>query len=307
MPKIATINPMSGAKIGDAQFQGRTVKVKTNNNPTYLNSYEEKELPQAERQDHPPKTEGQINKPEESVEAKPLDPQHEALARKESALRARERDIQAKEAAVEERIKAEIAESLRQYKARLKTAPLDVLHEEGLTYDQLVEQAVSQADPNYQTARAVQQRLETIEANQKKLSEDSQNSAKAQRDAAVKQITFDAQDLIDQDPSYETIKATNSTEDVVNLITRTFDESGKLLSVDQAAKMVEEELFQEAIRIAGLAKVQAQLKPKLTPELVTNAKQQPPQQATTLTNSMASKRPMTSRERAIARFKGENF
>lgn len=307
MPKIATINPNTGSKIGDAQFQGRTVKVKTNANPTYLNSFEEKELPQAERKDHPPTSEGQVPKGEDNTEVKALDPHHEALAKKESAIRARERDLQAKEAALEAKIKSEIEEALKQYRAKLKSSPLDVLNEEGLTYDQLVEQAVQQADPNYQTTRSMQQKLETIEANQKRFEEESKKSADSQREAAVRQITYDVQELIEADPSFETIKATGSIQDVVDLITKQFDETGKLLSIDQAAKLVEDELFEEAIKIASLTKVKDKLKPQLSPELVNNAKQQPIQQVTTLTNQMTSKRPMTARERAIARFKGENF
>lgn len=307
MPKIATVNPMTGAKIGDTQFQGRTVKVKTQANPTYLNSYDEVALPQAERQQYPPTSEGQIAKSEESSGVKPLDPQHEALAKKESAIRARERDLQAKEAAIEARIKASIEEALNQFKGRLKKQPLDVLNEEGLTYDQLVQQAVEMADPNYQTTRTIQQKLETIEANQKRFEEDSKKSADSQREAAVKQITYDVQELIESDLSFETIKATDSVSDVVELMTRTFDETGKLLRPDEAAKMVEDELFAEAIKIAGLSKVREKFKPELTPELVKGSKSQAPQQATTLTNQMTSKRPMTARERAIARFKGEQF
>lgn len=307
MPKIATINPMTGSKIGDAQFQGRTVKVVTNKSPTYLNSYDEKPLPQAERQDHPPTSDNQIHKNEEGAEAKPLDPHHEALAKKESAIRAREREIQAKEAAIEEKIKASVAEALKQYKARLKSSPLDVLNDEGLTYDQLVEQAVQMADPNYQSTRKISEKLETIEANQKRFEEESKKSADAQRDAAVRQITHDVTELIDADPSFETIKATGSVSDVVELITKTFDETGKLMSVDAAAKLVEDELFEEAIKIANLTKVKEKLKPQLSPELVQTTKSQTSQPATTLTNQMTSKRPMSARERAIARFKGENF
>lgn len=304
MPKIATIDPQTGGKIGNAQFQGRTVKVKTNANPTYLNSYNETELPQAERQDYPPTSEGQLPKTEDKPEAKQLDPQHEALAKKESAIRAREREIQAKEAALEERVRQAVEEALGKYRGRLKQSPLDVLNEEGLTYDQLVDQAINAPDP---AARNIQQKLIEIEANQKRFEEESRKAADSQREGAIKQIRYDVQELVESDVAYETIKATESIDDVVELITRTFDKEGKLLTVDQASKMVEDELLEEAIKIASLSKVKAKLAPTLTPELVQNSKQQSPKQATTLTNDMSSKRPMTSRERAIAAFKGEKF
>lgn len=298
MPKINTIDAKTGLKTGSLSEQsgGRVITAKTNSNPTQINVTPKVEELQPQ---------GQPNKSEASPEVKQLSPQHEALAKKESTLRAREREFQAKEAALESRIKQAVEDALGQYKGRLKQAPLDVLNEEGLTYDQLVEQAVNAPDP---TTRAIQQKIDSIEANQKKFVEDSTKAAQAQREAAIKQIKYDVQELIETDTSFETIKATESTEDVVNLITRTFDESGKLLTVDQAAKMVEDELFEEAIKIANLSKVKSKLTPGLTPELVKETKQQEPvKQATTLTNKMSSSRPMTARERAIARFKGESF
>lgn len=288
MPKIAPLAAPSPI-----------IKAKTNFNPTQkpqtMTSVED--LPKTST------PEGQPNTIEASPEAKQLDPQHDALAKKESALRAREREFQAKETALEARIKTAIDEALSQYKGRLKKSPLDVLNEEGLTYDQLVEQAVNMPDP---ATRAIQQKLEALEANQKQQVEDAKKAADGQRQAAINQIRHDTSELIESDPQFETIKSTGSVDDVVELITRTFDESGKLLTVEQAANMVENELFEEAVKIASLGKVRAKLAPQLTPEIIQEAKKEK-QPATTLTNNMSSKRPMTSRERAIAVFKGEKF
>lgn len=293
MPKIQAIDSKTGNPSGEINM-GRSIKAHT----------------QTPNQD-PPTTatpiEGQTNKPVGSdPEATPIDPKFEALAKQQAVFRTKEREFQAKEAALEARVKAAVDEALNGYKGRLKKAPLDVLNEEGLTYDQLVEQAVNAPDP---ATRAIQDKLQSIEERQNKLAEDAQNSAKSQRDAAVKQIRYDVSDLIETDTQFETIKATGSTDDVVELITRTFDETGKLMTVEQAAQKVEEELFEEAKKIAGLAKVKASFKPELTPETLQQAKQQSGQKQsmTTLTNNMTSTRPLSARERAIKRFKGEAF
>lgn len=289
MPKVVGIDSKTGVPTGSIEH-GRHIKAKT--------------LPEPSAFKAPVAEEGQTNKEVgTSPEAKPLDPKYEALAKKESAIRALEREVKAQQSAMDAKIKAAVDAALSQYRGRLKEAPLDVLNEEGLTYDQLVEQAVNAPDPE---TRAIKQELKALREAQLKQTEDSQNSAKAQRESAITQIRNDAADLIESDPTFEVIKATESVEDVVDLITRTFDETGKLLTVEKAAQMVEEELHAEAIRIANISKVKA----KLTPATVEQSKQQDnkqQQKPMTLTNNMTSTRPMSARERAIAAFKGEKF
>lgn len=302
MPKITAIDAKTGQPSGEVQM-GRAIKAQTNATPSPIEHVAQKAALAAP----PTPVEGQPNKSEGSnQEATQIDPKYEALARKESAFRNREREFQAKEAALESRVKSAVEEALKQYKGQLKQSPLDVLNGEGVTYDQLVEQAMNAPSPE---TRAIHQKLQSIEDAQRKLAEDSQNSAKAQRDAAVKQIRYDIDELIQTDPQFETIKHTGSADDVQELITRTFDETGRLMTVEQAAKAVEDELFEEAIKIASLSKVKAKSAPALTPDLVTQTKQQPNQQQpiTTLTNNMTSTRPMSARERAIMVFKGEKL
>ena len=294
MPKIQTVDSKTGAVVGELKM-GRTVTAKTNANPVDSNTIQAAATKVAQG------VQGQPSTAEGQIVATPLDPKLDALAKREVAFLAKEKAFKAQQAAMGEQIKAEVEKALGTYRSRLKAKPLDVLNEEGLTYDQLVEQAITMV--NNPGANETQTRLEAIETAQKKLSEDAQKSAQSQREAAIKQLTFDATDLIESDPSFETIKATESVSDVVDLITKTFDETGKLMSVEHAAKLVEEELLTEAIKIAGLAKVKA----KLTPEIVQETKQQSPQQQTTLTNTMNANRKLTSRERAILAFNGKKL
>lgn len=289
MPKITAVDAKTGQPQGEV-IMGRHMKIQTQATPN-----PEDFQPSNMVQDA---VQGQQNKSEGSKqEATPLDPKFEALARKEAAFRQREREFQAREASYKEK-EAKLVQ-VEAWQTRLKDSPLEVLNELGITYDQLVEQAVNAPDS---ATKEIRNEL-------KKIRQDAQDNVKSQRQAAIKQIRFDAVDLIEQDPQFETIKATNSVDEVVELIEREFDKTGRLLTIDQAAKLVEDELFEEAKRIASIGKVKAIFKPELTPELVSNTKQQSNQQQpmTTLTNNMTSTRPLTARERAIKRFKGEAF
>jgi hypothetical protein len=297
MPKIQTVDSKTGAVVGELKM-GRSITAKTNANPIDPSTIQASATAAAQG------TRGQPSTTEGQVVATPIDPKFDALAKREIAFRAKEAEFKAREAKLADQVKVEAEKALGSYKARLKSKPLDVLNEEGLTYDQLVEQAIAMVN-NPQAAPQADSVNTKLEALEKRIEESTKQAAQAQRDAAVKQLRYDAQDLVDSDPSFETIKATESIDDVVNLIVRTYDETGKMMSVDQAAKLVEEELLAEAIKIASLSKVKA--KAGLTPELVQETKQPIHQQQTTLTNNMNANRKLTARERAILAFNGKKL
>lgn len=284
-------------KITPAGTPPSTLKAKTQTNTAQIIDIP-KDAPMSIPKETAPTGQAVTNEVKAS-EAKPLPPQYDALAKKESALRTREQELKAQQASIDAKIQEAVNKALGEYKAKLKSNTLDVLgNDVGLTYDQLVEQALNQPDPK---TRAIEQKIQSIEETQKRLEEESRKAATQQREQAVKQIRYDVQDLVESDPQFETIKGVGAVEDVVELITKTFDETGKLLSIDQAAKLVEEELFQEAVKIANLGKVKAKLQPQLTPEMV---KQQTKQTITTLTNDMNASPKMSVRERAIAAMEG---
>lgn len=296
MPKI---NALPNGNNQLPNIIAKTVKINSQATPQ---NNAEKNL--SERPPEPkdlPKEGQPANTEERSAEASaPIDPKFEALAKKESALRMREKEFQAKEASLEARVQEAVQKALGDYRSRVKESPLDILNEEGITYDQLVEAAVNAPD---HATREIKNELKSLRDAQAKLAEDTKKAAESQRTAAVTQIKHDVTDLVNNDAQFETIKGTESVDDVVELITRTFDETGKLLSIEDAAKAVEEELFKEAIRIASLSKVKAHNTPTTT-----EAPKQPgqkQQQLQTLTNSMNKGGKMSAYDRAILAFKGQ--
>lgn len=249
----------------------------------------------------------------------PLSARYAQLARQERALRAKvqaqDAAFKAKEAAFNEQLaaaKAKDAEYTSNYvaKSRIKADPLSVMTEEGVTYDELTQAILnpqSKQDPRI-IAEIEKLRAEVKEARdyQAKAKEESVAQQKQAYNQAVNQIRNEAKQLIATDPTFEMIKETRSVGDVVELIEKTYNEDGILLSVEEAATQVEEYLTTQAVKLARTNKIRSQLhevqKPAQQQQVAGN------KQSTgmkTLTNSVNASKSMSARDRAIAAFKGE--
>lgn len=279
--------------------------------------------------------EGQVDKVESPAEATseetkpaeakdPLSSQYAVLARKEKALRAK---VQAQEAtfksredalkAKEEQLKAREVELTSSHipKNKLTEDTWNTLQENGISYDQLTEMALSQSaqDP------AVRAHIQRLEANfkaelnaVKQQQEDTRKAYESQQkqsyEQAVNQIRNEAKNLITNNEQFETIAATDSVNDVVELIEETFKQDGILLTVEEAAGQVEEYLMEEAMKLAKLKKIQNKLQPtpsKTEAAKPAEAKIEGKQPQKTITNTMSGSRPLSAKERAILAFNGE--
>lgn len=250
------------------------------------------------------------------------------IARQERALRAKaqqqDQSMKAREAAItskEAEIRAQIeAEYRNNYipKSQLKTDALGTLAAEGMSYDEIVQQALQQQqyprDPRMEAQmRMLQDEIKSLKSANDQAKQTYESNQTAAYQAAVKQIENDAKNLIQKDPAYEMVKATNSVRDVVELITQTYDKDGILLSVEDAAAKVEEYLTEETLKLSNTAKIKQRLQQNsrqvapATSETKTPSQPGPaqPQPTRTLTNAASSSRKLSSRERALRAFKGE--
>lgn len=264
-------------------------------------------------------TEKVVEPPKEATGPKeePLSTQYAILARKEKALRAK---VEAQEAATkareveirakEDALRAKEVEYQAKYisKDELLQNPLNKLGELGLTYDQLTELATNSPKPEDLARDAytkkLEARLEALEGNHKKSVESFQEQQTQAYQQAIRQLNSEATQLVNTDASYETIKATSSVKDVVDLIEKTFKADGILMSIDEAAKLVEEELVERGLKIAGLDKIQKRLAAAKSAEKPIEPPKQS-QELKTLTNAVSSTRQLSAKERAILAFKGE--
>jgi len=257
-------------------------------------------------------------KPQVSAEELERSRRFAQLARQEKALRQEVQQLKAREEALKAReaeLQAQNAKYSDGYYSRdqIKADAMRVLSEAGISYDDIVQQAISQPamDPRTQAQMdALKAEIDRL----KQFTEDSKKNAQEQQtqqyQAAVKQITADVNQLVFTDPEFELIKVTKSQRDVVELIEKTFQEDGTLLSVEDAAREVEKYLTEEAEKLTKVQKIQKRLSSQSNAASapsqqapVTQPKQ--PQPMKTLTNATASTRPLSARERAILAFKGE--
>lgn len=247
----------------------------------------------------------------------PLSTQYANLARKEKAIRAKALEMRAREDAFkvqEAAYKAKDAEYQDKFipKDRIAQDTLSVLAEAGITGEALTNLVLNMARPDEVTNSPAMKQLKAEIQALKDAQEEAKKSYNASQEAsykqAVNQIRTDTKQLVFTDPEFETIKETNSVDDVVELIERTFKEEGLLLSIDEAARAVEDHLVEEAMKVARIKKIQQRLQPPAAAP-VQNPGQTPKQPQTvqmrTLTNAISTTGKVSSRDRAILAFKGE--
>ena len=246
-----------------------------------------------------------------------LSPQFAALARKEKANRVEAQRLKAeREAFHKER------ESFKSpgyvTKEELMKNPIGILTANGWTPNQIAEMLLSDTQSPSKETQTIQQLLTKIEELENrtkgfetKFSEKETND----REQAISQIRNEAKVLIDSDSQYETIKAANKVDAVVEHIKSTYDEDGILLSVEEAAREVEEALVEEAMKLASLSKIKERLQPKAetlaeTPQKQPNQNTQQQQSIKTLTHDLSAssaKQGLTAKDRvrrAVMRAQG---
>lgn len=256
----------------------------------------------------------------EKTEDPSLTDKYQLLARREKAIRAKavqqEQKLKAREAELEAKAQ-ELATKAKEYeggyisKSQLKQAAMDAILAGEIPYEEVTEQMVNQqrTDPRVMSyIQKLEAKISKLESGVEETRTNYINSQDAAYKQAVKQIHTDVKALVANDPEFELIKTTGSDRDVVELIEQTFKQDGTLLSVEEAAKEVEEYLVEEATKLAKSNKIQKRMQPVVQPAQPAQKTEQQPKpqpQMKTLTNATASTRKLSPRERALLAFKGE--
>lgn len=232
-------------------------------------------------------------------DTKPLSPQLAAIAKQRRALQVKERELADREKAYKEREGQPQGQNSESLIARLKSEPLSVLQEHGVTYDQLTEAIISGQSGVSPELRALEAKVKSLEEGfDKKLSDKDAETEKA----VLAEMRREADILIKEGDAYEMIRETGSVEDAMTLILRTYKENGEVLDVEEALSLVEDDLVNESLKIANIKKVQSKLRP---PEQAAPATQQPPPKTfRTLTNRDGASVPLGRKERAMRAFYG---
>lgn len=242
----------------------------------------------------PQQLQGDVNSNIETQSAdaatQPLSPQLALLAKQRRALQVRERELRQREQAMQSQTGQSMIDS-----ARLKSEPLSVLLENGVTYDQLTEAILANSGQGNSEINSLKAEIEALKKGVDQKFIDQNTQAEQQ---VLAEMSREADQLLRQDDTYEFIKATNSKRDVMRLIEETYRKTKEVLDVPEAMQLLEDELFKDHQKLARLKKMQLQ-----------QVQQQPqPQQRQygmrTLTNRHTSSVPLSAKERALAAFNG---
>ncbi len=226
-------------------------------------------------------------------ETKPLSPQFAALAKQRRALQVQERALADREKALEQRVQEAQGDLI----AKLKSQPLSVLQEHGVTYDQLTEAILSGSS-------GVNPEIQQLKAELKALKEGVDKNLLDRDTAAERQVLAEMQKeavaLAREGDAFELVREERRIPDVIRLIHQTYKSTGEVLDVSEAMQLVEDELLKDNLRRASFKKIQS----KLTPPPMQQAQPQQ-KQMKTLTNRDTSTVPLSRKERALLAFSGQ--
>lgn len=227
-----------------------------------------------------------------TVEAtQPLSPQFAALAKQKRALQVKERELSDREKALSA---GAVKDGSPDLIARLKSQPLSVLQEYGVTYDQLTEAIL--ADPSNQELQELKNKVKSLEEGieQKFISREEQAE-----EAALTEMLYEAEGLAKEGDAFEMIRERNAYDRVLRLIHETYKKTGRVLDTQDAMNRIEIKLLEEAEKLARIKKVQSRIAPPSIPPL------QPQQrQMRTLTARDTAAPVMDRKARAIAAMNG---
>jgi len=226
-----------------------------------------------------------------------------ALSRKERQLREREKAVELRLKKLEQDYKQKETELSSKFidPSRLKKESLQILKEQGITFEQLAEMALNDGKP---TPEMMQSELEKklvskIEELEKKLEERETKAQETKYEEILNNFTGELTNFVNSSNDYELIQANNAVGLVYEVIEEHHASTGKILDMKAAADAVENYLLEEAKKQLSLNKI----KGLVTPKVDENANQSPKKSSVTLTNSAAatasavkSARPMSQEE-----------
>lgn len=239
------------------------------------------------------------------------------LSRREKMIRAKAREIETREAAIRERELLLSQPKEIDWREKLKQDPMGALTEAGMTYDDMVNQLLTQ-NPQDQSLKLIQNEMKAIREENAQLRKSIEDKETNSMQQALNQIKFDIKNMVTSSPDeFEALHASGDMgyDMVVRLIREQFDKDKTIMDMEEAARDVEEYLADRYLELAKLKKIQAKLTPTQqaakgeVPNKI-NTAQAATKSANTLSHSMtpSSKAPLSAREkreRAILAFEGK--
>lgn len=224
-------------------------------------------------------------------ETVPLSPQLAAIARQRRALQQERQALDREKAEIATRHTSAIS------KERIKSDPLSVLQEAGVTYDELRDHILAnkgQVAPELLELRA------EVKALKEGVDERFTSQATQAEEQVLAEMQKEALSLASDGEDFELIRQQRKIPKVMELIKRTYKEHGDVLDVREAMQLIEDELLKDSLQLANIKKVQSHFAPAPAPQQT-----QPQRTMRTLTNRDTARAVMSAKARAIAAFNGQ--
>lgn len=284
--KVTPVSSVVTAPAVDGQtLRLNAIKMKVNNTPSYTLPPEE----EAEVAKDIPITDDTGNNKETTATTEatePLSPQFAALAKQRRALQVKERELLNLKKELESKSQGSDQIPL----SRLKSEPLKVLLESGVTFDQLTEAVLShQSNPEL---NALKSEMSSFKEDITKKFEDNKLQERRQ---VLAEMRRNVDGIIATGDDFELVRTTRSAPHVMRLIERTYDDTGEILDEREACKLVEDELFKRNQELAKTKKLQGLFQKPAEP-----APAQSRPGIRTLKNSDTASVPMDRKARALA-------
>ncbi len=241
-----------------------------------------------------------------AAESVQLTPQASALARKEQAYRQREQALKQRETDLADKLQK--AEQYSQLMQKIQAKDYSAAEQLGIDYEGYTAHQLSKQEsesPEQAAVKALQSEVTSIKQEQE---------AKATREyeATVAEYQTEIANAIASNPEFSSIKELKREDAVLQLILDSWEEDDKMLTVEQAAKDIEDFLVAEATKMAALPKVRKEVpeaKPLPKPSLKTLTQQVTVGANAAPTKSLMamseSERYAEARRRVIARREGK--
>lgn len=177
--------------------------------------------------------------------------EEDSFSKKFAALSKREKELQRKD----EEMKARNSgyASVDEYKKLAKTNVHEFLEKSNLTFDEITDYYLNGATNKDPKLMEVEDKLTKLEAS---LREKEEKVQEIERQAAVSDYKAKQKEHVLSKPNdYELIAATDSYELVYDVTKQYYDKNNKVLTHDEAAKMVEDYLEKEVEKVLKASKI----------------------------------------------------
>jgi hypothetical protein len=215
---------------------------------------------------------------QEVQEVREQEGEDDQFSRKFAALSRREKDIRAKEAEYEYRMR-ELEDRLQELQnppeepqapieERLRRNPFETLEELGLGYDKLTELALNDGKltPEMQM-RLMREELENgykskFEELESRLAQKEEEEEYNKYESIENNFKQEIESFVNGKNEFELINANEASDLVYEVIEEHYNDTGRVLELDEAAQAVESYLEDELEKLMSLGKVKSKFSPR---------------------------------------------